>query len=330
MVVSNLVQRVYDKVLYGYSNRNGRLKSKFYEKMFNFIKQKMGDPLVNCQIGGFQILVPYSHQLPFILKLYNQYSSNLPRIAKIVQKEKYEDLKFIDIGANVGDTVALLRKEAEFPILCIEGEEQFFSILEKNATKFDQVDIVKVYLGEENQDIGVDVEKIGGTAHLNQKEGGNNSVAIRKLSEVLKTKPSFLKSKMLKTDTDGFEGKVLRGAIDFLAAAKPVIFLEYAPDYLLLQNEDGLSIFKTLETLGYKNLLVYENVGDFMFSTSVDNVRQLEEINLYFTAHQRNAYCDICVFHSEDDDLFEKVRKSEIEFSSKLKSHALELKMNNM
>ncbi|MBD2129906.1 hypothetical protein NDI39_22750 [Microcoleus sp. ZQ-A2] len=95
----------------------------------------MSAPLISYKIAGFNLLLPFSHQLPFILKTYPLYSSNLARLAKYV-KEKYEHLKFIDIGANIGDSIALLRKEAVFPILCIEGDEQFLSALEKNATFF--------------------------------------------------------------------------------------------------------------------------------------------------------------------------------------------------
>lgn len=36
-------------------------------------------------------------------------------------QQKYPDLSLIDIGTNVGDTVAIVRQDAHYPILCVEG-----------------------------------------------------------------------------------------------------------------------------------------------------------------------------------------------------------------
>jgi FkbM family methyltransferase len=41
----------------------------------------------------------------------------------------------IDIGANVGDSVAIVREQSDYPILCIEGNETYFQILEENLRR---------------------------------------------------------------------------------------------------------------------------------------------------------------------------------------------------
>ena len=312
-IVNLGIQFVYDQVFNAsYKNRFIRLKSTIFNRLFNLIL-KTGDPLIKHDISGVTLFLPFSHQLPFILKNYPLYSSNLARLAKYV-KQKYEHLKFIDIGANIGDSIALLRKEAEFPILCIEGDEQFLSVLEKNATLFSEVHIVKAYLGDSSHSIRGTTIKQGGTAHLSENKVGDNIIEIKKLSDVLKDYPLFLQSKMIKLDTDGFDCKILRGAADFLKSAKPIIFFEYDPFFLSDQGDDGISIFPDLSSYGYKNLLIYDNFGDLMISTNIDNYRLLKEIHLYFSGRLGHRYCDICVFHTEDNDLFEIAREREVQF----------------
>lgn len=309
---------VYYQVLdASYDTQFNRLKANIFTKIF-YKLIKFSDPLISYEIAGFNLLIPFSHQLPFILKKYPLYSSNLARLAKYV-KQKYEHLKFIDIGANIGDSIALLKKEADYPILCIEGDEQFLSVLEKNATFFAEIHIIKAYLGECSNSIRGSTIKQGGTAHLSENKVGDNIIEVKKLSDVLKDYPSFCQSKMIKVDTDGFDCKILRGAADFLKSAKPIIFFEYDPFFLAEQGDDGISIFNDLSSYGYKNLLIYDNFGDLMLSVNINNSRFLEELHLYFSGRLGHRYCDICVFHTEDNDLFEIAREREIKFFENLR-----------
>ena len=324
-IIDMWVQFVYNQVIKAsYSTRINRFKANIFTRLFYKIK-KLGDPLIRYDISGFTLLLPFSHQLPFILKTYPYYSSNLARVAKYV-KQKYENIKFIDIGANIGDSIAIVRKEAEFPILCVEGDEQFFSVLQKNAELFSDIYIAKTYVGEANQKLRVDTLKEGGTAHFREGTKGENFIEVKKISEILKDYPLFGDAKMIKIDTDGFDCKIIRGAADFLLIAKPVIFFEYDPFLLAEQGDDGISIFKYFSGLGYNHLLIYDNFGDLMLSTEIERYRLLEEIHLYFSGRLSHRYCDICVFHTEDSDLFETVRQEEMQFFENLRGMR---KLNN-
>jgi len=274
---------------------------------------KISDPLVTHEIGGTRISMPFSHRLPLYLKLYPQYSANTARIAAYVQ-QKYSDLTFVDVGANIGDTAALLRSQAKFPILCIEGDQAFFSILIKNTSLFSDVYPVRVFLGQTSGSLAATIVRDGGTAHIEEDAYVDDSVSTQTLSALLEQEPFFLSAKMIKIDTDGFEAKILLGAKDFLARAKPVVFFEYDPFFLSQQRDDGIGMLKNLWTLGYRKLLVYDNLGDLMIATPLDNWMVLEDITHYFTGRQGYRYCDMCAFHADDEDLFEKVRQAEIRF----------------
>lgn len=315
---THLIQTVYDQVLNAtYSNRFNRFKSRIARILFNFIK-KVDDPLVEYNVSNSTLLLPLSHNLPFILKNHPHYSSNLARLAKFV-KQKYDDLHFIDVGANIGDSVAFLRGEAFFPILCIEGDQQFILVLEKNIEFLSEVYLSHNYLGETNKEIKAIIDREAGTAHLCDGKKLNEIISVKQLTDVLRDYPNFLKAKMLKIDTDGFDCKIIRGAIKFIQEAKPVIFFEYAPYFLTQQGDDGISIFKLFVETGYQHLLIYDNCGDLMLTCDVNNFDLLSSIHLYYSGHFGRNYCDICVFHAEDSDLFEYAKTHETLFFQELK-----------
>jgi len=299
-----------------------KVKRSIFNSLYNLVL-RFCDPLVRCNIAGFSLALPFSHnRLATAVNSHSQYSSNVGRIARCVL-QKYSDLRLIDIGAYIGDSIAFLRKEAEFPILCIEGDELIFPILKRNAALFPDVDTLKAYIGEENKSIEATVVQKIGSGHLKRKKSlqAQNTVQINKFSAVLKDKPDFVHAKMIKIDTDGFDCKVLQGALDFLTCAKPIVFFEYDPFFLSKQGDDGISVFSRLYEIGYRNLLIYDNFGNFMLSTAVNNSSLLKEIHLYFSGWKGKRYCDICVFHQEDTGLFEEAKNKETNFFKQLRAN---------
>lgn len=305
-----MVNYIYAKTLNSPSNK---IFNRLFLKLMYHIRVlviKQFDPLVEIKIGNINLTIPLSHDLPIYFKIYPYYSSNLGRLAKYVQ-EKYTNLTFIDIGANIGDSVALLRKDTLFPILCIEGNKDFSQLLFKNTDSLPSVWIEEVYVGSKTEHINAEAYKKYGTAYLTN---ATNTIHVKTLPDILYNQPIFLKSKMIKIDTDGFDCLILRGASNFLQEAKPIIFFEYDPLLLACQNDDGFSIFSYLKSINYQNLLIYNNYGEYMISLEVSNLKLLEEIHNYFLYTNKSSYCDICIFHSEDNDLFKKIRLLEIDF----------------
>ena len=310
---SQLTQVVYDQVLNAaYNTPFSRFKAKFFTRLFNLIKETH-DPLVKHNINGVTLLIPFSHKLPFILKDFPQYSSNLARLAKYA-KHKYDDLHFIDVGANVGDTVAVLREESFFPILCIEGDQQFFTVLKTNIALFSKAYVSQTYLGELDKEINAFVNKNAGTAHLSSNHTSIEVISVKKLTNVLQEHPQFLGAKMLKIDTDGFDCKIIRGAIEYIHQAKPVVFFEYDPFFLAQQGDDGLSVFKLFVEAGYQKLIIYDNFGDLLLTCNVNDFDLLHHIYLFFSGRLGRYYCDICAFHAEDYDLFQQAKFLETQF----------------
>ena len=92
----------------------------------------VSDPIVEYDICDSKLRMPLSHDLPLIHRLYPLYSDNLGRIAAKLFT-KYADLSVIDIGANVGDSVAMIHRHIRVPVLCVEGEPRFGKLLAANV-----------------------------------------------------------------------------------------------------------------------------------------------------------------------------------------------------
>jgi FkbM family methyltransferase len=268
--------------------------------------------LISARIGKFDLFLPRNHPLPGYMRSNPEYCWNSARIASLV-KEKYSDLHLIDIGANIGDTVAFCRSLSEFPILCIEGSSVYFPTLVRNIAKFENVEAHQLYLGEEKKSVLMSEEIAGGTGRLTKNSNNKpRQINVTTLDEFLQYNQSFKKSKMIKVDTDGHDVKILRGAKKFIELIHPIIFMEYDHVFLREAGEDGLAALRSLEYLGYSKIIYYDNRGRLLLSSSLDDHRLIAQLHDYLAGRKSAyAYYDLCVFHQEDCELADKIIEKE-------------------
>jgi FkbM family methyltransferase len=262
----------------------------------------LANPSVHYQLDSTDILLPLDHALPLIRKTTPLYNTNLSRIAAQVGRH-YPDLHVIDIGANVGDTVIGLA--GHFPVLCIEGNDLFFPLLENNTRTFKTVECVKALVGQGSVQ-GQMITKQG-TARL--QTGSGELITLRSLSDILRQYPHFAAAKLLKLDTDGMDVSILRGELTLLEHLKPILFFEYDPTV----SADAFEIFADLHRIGYQVAILYENTGEYLLTTSLDQTMLLEDLH-HFYARSSHRYLDICMFHQEDDELAQSISQAEREF----------------
>ncbi len=83
----------------------------------------VGDPAVSVMIGDRELLMPLSHDLPIHRACHPDYSLNLGRVVAALEEVRDAGAPIVDIGANIGDSVAIIRDAVpDAPILCIEGD----------------------------------------------------------------------------------------------------------------------------------------------------------------------------------------------------------------
>lgn len=272
---------------------------------------KLCDPPVACQVHGVAIRFPLSHDLPFVLARLPEYGANLGRIARLLAT-KYPDLTIIDIGANVGDSVAILHAYVRRPVLCIEGLPAHLQLLHRNVAAIGaDVEVAETFVGGE--DATIDGAIVAGMGSARIVASGGQRVTMRTLRSVLAEHPRFARAKLLKIDTDGFDCEIIRSQAALLRELKPVIFFEYDPALFVDKQPDGFEVFRSLAEAGYSRLLFHDNEGDYLLSADVSNATVLTELDVYMRGRKGMAYWDITAFHVEDGELAVQAAGIELE-----------------
>ncbi len=258
------------------------------------------------------LVVSKNHPLPGTMMAYPQYSQNLPRLVGLVAT-KYPRPGLIGVGANIGDTVRFVRAVDDTPVLCIEGNEDYTPFLRRNVAGMPDVRIEECFLGEGDQDEGWRAVSLEGTGRLSGAGHGpsRRRTVTRTLDDVLAGRAPFSRAKVFKSDTDGFEAKVLRGARGYLSEAKPIVFLEYDRQLLEVQGDDGLEMLLGLRRAGYDGALVYDAFGFLLVGLTLGNWGFVEQLHDYLGQKTPIPYYDVALFHADDSDLFSTCLESE-------------------
>jgi FkbM family methyltransferase len=269
--------------------------------------------LVHYRLHSYDLVLPFDHALPRIKKQAPLYSENIGRLSRYLDT-LYPGLAMIDIGANVGDSAAIIRSYgAGGPILCIEGSPTYFALPQRNK----EVNALALSLEcsfvdcqSGKCDGTLRIEK--GTAALSQERGSLTSA--RSLVDILNSWPEFKYARLLKLDTDGFDNRIIAGSAPWLAKTRPWLFWEFDPVLDRQHRGPGTSVFQTLADCGYGPLALYANTGEFLCSASVESHEWLCDVSA-FLSYQRNLpYVDICAAPKSDTCEFLNFCAAEREF----------------
>lgn len=222
------------------------------------IVSKVYEPVVSREVRGVTLKLNLSHSLPFLVRINKYHDQPLPAFARFYQSFK-ERLVIIDAGANVGDTALLIDAEAEAEILCIEASAKFYAILQSNVGAKENIHSLRCYLGEKDEESFLSVENDMGNAVAQQSAAANT---FRSLDSLTHTEfLSFRHANIIKTDTEGFDCKILRGAEQLIRENQPALFFEFLPYYLKQNAENIEDFFRFLAEHQYEEFLAYTQSG---------------------------------------------------------------------
>jgi FkbM family methyltransferase len=215
----------------------------------------------------------------------------------------------VDVGANVGDTAAIIRCACKAPIVCIDGDRAMEEVLVHNAATLGGVRTLTTYLSDRREERLVGIEKAGWNATLVPPNGATTtaSVPFTRLDDAL-TPNERESTKLLKIDTEGHEAKVLWGAERVLHDARPVVLLEYNREALMRGGvSDDMEVFSILREHGYQDALVWDCRGRFLLQTSLADTVVMGDLSAYI-AHDGGPlgyipYLDVGLFHGSDHAL---------------------------
>jgi FkbM family methyltransferase len=256
----------------------------------------------------FSIYIPANHLLPTYQKLHRKYDKFLPHLVKQLDSSD----TVIDVGANVGDTLAgMVEQNEKLDYICIEADDFFFENLIRNIAIIRQsksdlkVRAVKALVG--NDLSGVSLNGSGGTKRAVMNPEGR--LKSRSLDELV-SDASIAKVRLVKSDVDGYDYDVLDSSENFIREHKPIIFFECHCEfeYQKIGYERSL---KSLENMGYCDWTVFDNFGEIIVRTrSLDTVIQL--LQYVWNQNTGNAtrtiyYYDVLVIQDSDAELIDRV-----------------------
>ena len=265
------------------------------------------------QIGRYRIRLPLGSSYLDIRTSYPRYDAALGQIADALL-ERYPDLAVIDVGANVGDTAAVIRRSVDIPVLCIEGDDAVLKFLRKNAGQMPGVVIEPCFVGEDGQ--RVDASRMtarGLNASMADAVSPTGTIKLRSLESIVAGHPEFARSKLIKVDAEGFDFDIILHSESLIRSTHPVLFFEYNPfEYRrgISPNERtfGPSVLNRLAEWGYVEFLYFDSRGSFFLSVSGNDQKLVRQLHGYLELARKNGdpginYFDVCAIHAEDAGL---------------------------
>lgn len=252
--------------------------------------------LTRIRFGNVEITAPLDH--PSVYWRYSPAGFNQNYVLLIRRILQARTGLIIDVGANIGDGVALLRGAGiETPILAIEGTDVWFSLLRSNTQTLSDVALEHVFLGPADQDNHLALRVQNGSAKLIQ---GESNVATVSLDTLLRNYQDH-RVVLLKTDTDGFDAKVLFGARSLLKEQLPVVFAEVDEGLLRDQGNSSQELLDYLSGCGYSAVVAWDHNGKWLATRPIH--QGIADLIARYPGGPNTPYLDVAAFSETDRNI---------------------------
>ena len=258
------------------------------------------------QCGQFEIQAPVDH---ILLKLQRTqpYRDLFVGITAKFIASKYPQKNMVDIGANIGDTAALMASNCTNKLILVEASDYFHEILKKNATKLPNEVVIKKCFVSDGSVVTGSLHHWKGTAAFQEKSEDTMQVKTERLEDVADNDTCFIKS-----DTDGYDFKILMSSLNWIEKVKSALLFE---NHLGNSGDfsDSDKLITELDSIGYKYFIVWDDTGLHMVST--DNIQVIKDLNRYLfkmwsvvNNEIKGIYnYDVLCLHKRDQDIFDNV-----------------------
>lgn len=291
------VKSLLPKSIYEFLRKRRRqyLDKHYFEQDFTKIK---------C--GAYEIEAPKHHLLTKVLKLQPYRDLCIGISAKYISV-KYPNKAIIDIGANIGDTAAIIATYAQNKLILIEASDYYFDILVRNTLQLPNEIITKKCLVSDGSQISGSFTHKGGTAFFREETNGKIQIKTARLSDLTDENVCFIK-----TDTDGYDFKILIDNLEWIASTRPAILFENQ----ILNNKDlnnSNKLFTHLLQIGYIYFIVWDDAGFHLVSTTSLDI--LMNLNFYLFKLWQNEYSeqksvhnyDVLCLYQTDEDVYKNI-----------------------
>jgi FkbM family methyltransferase len=228
----------------------------------------------------------------------------LPRRLGSYIREQYGNLYCVDVGANIGDTLAAFYKHGaeKDRFLAIEPHPLFNKYLYANWGGHNNVKVISCLCSSSNTTEKYKVLEMKGTASIVKTDQGIE-LESKTLDEIVNDFQKFPCFNVIKIDTDGHDFEVIAGAKSLITACRPAVLFECETSSDSAYVETCLETLNLFQKLGYSEFLLYDNFGYLMGKFSLDDHSAFTNL-LFYQLVSKFHYYDILLLRSEDISQF--------------------------
>jgi len=275
-------------------------------------KPKKTSKITHVELGGKVIKIHSGNPLCFAYQQHPQHNSAIGKVAALV-KGRYPMAWAVDVGANVGDTLAIIKGKASLPVICVEGDVVCYELLQENARLFNEVYLFKTFLADKPGESNMAVEKEGWNLTLSQAQPGSAGQKLRfetldRLVHGLDKSPNI---KLLKVDTEGYDLRIIKGAAGILQQDKPVLTFELNRETIEPLGDPVGDFYDFLVSRGYHHFILSDPGGRLVGALGQNHKALFLDLYQYSYLGQPIYYFDVWAFHQDDGDLFENFLTAE-------------------
>lgn len=176
-----------------------------------------------------ELLAPQSHQLDHYLRAHPLYDRRLPLLLTVFNR-MVGDASVLDIGANIFDTMTMMRLSGVrlSKSISVDASLEFYKYakfnVEKNFAHFCDSEVVWAFVGAE-EDRG-NITAMNGTGNVRDRRYSGKMQALLEPRRVSFSDLAQTGVDLVKTDLDGYDHVVVRQNIDWLKRWKPMLWVE--------------------------------------------------------------------------------------------------------
>jgi FkbM family methyltransferase len=262
-------------------------------------------PTAFFSVHGAKLHLDKTHPLPRYVDKHPFYDSALPTFARYLRALHQRPIVVIDVGANVGDTAAIIAAATTpqgVKLVCVEADASYLPLLRENVLDLD----ARIVFAIAGPSTGVsNHQAVANGLGTSVIEASNIEAQTVALDDLVENGIVDL----LKIDTDGYEVEVLLGSTKILRGDAASVFLEYSPNHLRRYGkiEPG-RVLDTMIAAGFSRVIVYDNLGYLigLFPIQSDTLLALTE----YATRRPKLYYDL-LFH-KNDAILESFMASEV------------------
>jgi len=257
------------------------------------------DPSCLLVIHGRTLQIPLSHSLPIYIQR-NPFYDSLPNRLGSYIRAQYGNLCCVDVGANIGDTLAAFYQYGALDdkYLAVEPHPIFYNYLCANWGGYNEVKLIKCLCSSSKTTGSHQISEKRGTASFAKTDRGIE-LETKTLDEILIDVQDYAGINVVKIDTDGHDFEVIAGATELIAACRPAVLFECEAFTDATYVEKCLETLNFFRSVGYSEFLLYDNFGYLMGKYSMVDLSAFTNL-LFYQLVSRFYYFDILILRDND------------------------------